>query len=167
MRDGRGLWKGKKKMNKEEFMESTNRLEGIYGKKLNETQIEFWFEQLSRYEIYKYKRAINELGKNNKTMPTIAEILSKIRSIKFDEEPKASAERIPCETCLGSGLVKYTDEKGYDYFCRCYCDNAKQYLDMPFRDYKDVFFYRKPNKVNIPTKEERDKVEDFISQINF
>ena len=163
MRDGSDLWKGKKKMNREQFMESTNKLEGLYGKKLNDTQIEFWFEQLSGYDVNKYKRAINEIGKNNKTMPTIADVLAKIKSIRFDEKPTEDYQKVKCEKCNGSGYIKYIRDD-YEYLCTCDCENGKRNENPYIQKYRDVFpqasttmVYNKKNNV----------VEVDFSQINF
>lgn len=149
-------------MTREEFVNTTSRLEEMYNKKLNDTQLSFWFDELKRYEIDKYKRAIGEYIKQNRTMPTIADILDKLKNLKplGVDAPEEEIKMKPCGTCKGSGLVRYIKD-GYEYFCRCFCNNSKAWNNFTlFREYKDVFYYRVPRNDVAPL--------DFdISQINF
>ena len=148
-------------MTREEFLTTTGRLQEMYNKTLNETQLQFWFDELKRYEQVKYQRAVGEYVKQNRTMPTISDILDKIRNLKpLEADAPQEIKQVHCETCKGSGLVKYMLD-GYEYLCRCYCENAKQFLMMPFRDYKDVFYYKKPKIEEAPA------YEIDVSQINF
>lgn len=87
-------------MTKEEFMSSTKKLQDLYKKELNETQIEFWFDELERFSHEKYRRAIGEFAKKNKTMPSLAEILREINNLKplNDDAPEVEI-KTPCDTC--------------------------------------------------------------------
>ena len=160
---GKGLWKGTKKMTREEFMKTAGRLQEMYNRKLNDTQLDFWFDELKKFEAEKVRRAVGEYIKQNRTMPTIADILERIKNLKplGSEAQDGEITKAPCETCKGSGLVKYYKDE-YEYLCRCYCENGKAYQNMAMlRDYKDVFYYRTPPKI------EAEPLDIDISQINF
>ena len=156
-------------MTREEFIQETAKLEDMYNKKLNDTQLGFWFDELKYYDLEKYKRAVGEFAKYNSKMPALSDVLTKIKNLKtlgVDEPVNLVLTKFKCDTCNGSGLVKYFVKMGgidYEYLCRCYCENAKQYKNMPIKDYQEVFYYRSSKE---PMKE--DKSVDFdISQINF
>ena len=150
-------------MTREDFMKTTLRLQELYNKKLNETQLLFWFDELKDKEAVNYRRAVGEYTRKNKTMPSIADILSVMNNLKpLDNAPKEKPfEVVKCDTCRGSGLVKYWKD-GYAYYCKCFCDNRKLRDGYPFLDYETIFYYRKPQKVN-----NVEPVEFDISQINF
>ena len=157
-------------MTKDEFMTSTVNLQTFYNKKLNDVQLGFWFDELQVYDIDKYRRVVGEFIKSNKTFPALSEVLTKIKNLQEPREikPIENAQKVKCNTCHGSGLVKYIKKENgldYDYYCTCYCENGKR-LDYPMlRKYEDVFYYRKPTKeeqeVKIPC------IDFDISQINF
>lgn len=158
-------------MTQEEFIETTDRLQSLYNKKLNQTQLEFWFDELQIYDVEKYKSAIGEYVKKNKSMPALSDLLNKIRNLKERETVQVNeikVERFKCDACHGSGLVKYYKNINgidYEYLCKCFCDNAKQssVKDLPLREYKDVFYYRVPSK----EQEVKKELEFDYSQINF
>lgn len=153
-------------MTKDEFLEETQKLSDLFKRNLNETQLQFWFDELKGFDIDKYKRAVGEFAKYSSKMPALSEVLAKIRNLRtlgVDDAIQVNKERIKCETCNGSGLVKYylkENGRDYEYLCRCYCKNAEQYQDLPIRDYKDVFYYRKPSV-------DAQAVDYDFSQINF
>ena len=45
----------------EEFREATSKLESFYNKKLNNVQLEVWFDELKYYPVEKYENAIKKL----------------------------------------------------------------------------------------------------------
>lgn len=153
-------------MTREEFTSETIKLSEMFKRNLNETQMQFWFDELKDYDITKYKRAVGEFARYNSKMPALSEVLQKMKNLRtlgVDEPIEAEQKRVQCPTCNGSGLVKYyikTNGRDYEYLCRCYCENAKFNQDLPIKDYKDVFYYRKPVLDSKP-------VDFDISQINF
>lgn len=147
-------------MTKEEFLKATINLQEFYNRKLNETQLGFWFDELKDCEVEKYKRAIGEFAKNNKSLPALSEVLTKIRNLKDRKviDPSIIAEKIQCSTCNGTGVVKYYKKENgynYEYACKCYCENGKN-CDLPILEYKDIFYQRSVNPVDFD-----------VSQINF
>ena len=153
-----------KNMTKDEFIDSTINLQDLFNKKLNDTQLEFWYDELKIYDIMKYKRAISEFAKSSKTLPALSEVLTKIKSFQEAKviNPIENAPKIKCSTCHGSGLVKYHQKVGnisYEYLCKCYCENGKN-IDLPIKKYEDVFYYRS-------SKEEIPSIDYDISQSNF
>lgn len=148
-------------MTREEFSKTTDRLQELYKSKLNDTQLDFWYDELKNYEAEKYRRAIGEYVKSNKKMPTISDLLEKLKHLKpIKEATTEEVKQVHCDTCKERGLVKYYKKIGdvnYEYLCRCYCENGKKHLGLPIKDYKDIFFYRKPSPM----------IEEDISQIQF
>ena len=121
-------------MRLDEFNMQTQRLCNLYGKSLNDEQMEFWYESLKDYELEKYRRAVGEYAKKNKYMPTISDILGEIRNLKPYE--KAPTEKVECKACNGSGYVLYRKDD-YEYASLCNCKNAigKDYYN------KDTGYY--------------------------
>lgn len=154
-------------MTKDEFMSSTINFQELYNKKLNETQLSFWYEELKVYEIEKYKRVIGEFAKTSKTFPALSEVLNKIKNLQeriVVNNPLP--DKVACEVCHGSGLVKYyKNENGmdYEYLCKCFCENGER-ITYPLRKYEDVFYYRKPKP---QVKLDAEPIDYDISQINF
>lgn len=150
-------------MTKDEFMSSTINFQELYNRKLNETQLEFWYDELKVYDITRYKRVIGEFAKSSRMFPALSEVLTKIKSMQEATVVNNPLhERAKCNVCGGSGLVKYLKKENgidYDYFCKCFCENGKR-LDYPLRKYEEVFYYRKPEFKAEP-------IDYDISQINF
>lgn len=142
-------------MTREEFVNETQRLQDLYNKKLNDTQLSFWYDELHKYELEKYKRAIGEHAKSNKSMPALSDILAKIRTLqpRVTDLSNMKFEKVDCKTCHGSGLVRYYVQN-YEYLCKCYCENGKR-IDYPIKNYNEVFYSRTP------------EVKFDVTQINF
>lgn len=152
-------------MTKEEFLTATSNLQEFYNKKLNDTQLEFWYDELKKHEIDKYKRAIGQFIVSSKSFPALSEVLTKIRSLQepIELKPIENAPKVKCNTCHGSGLVKYHQKVGnieYEYLCKCYCENGKK-IGLPIKKYEDVFYYRSTKEEQIPC------IDYDVSQINF
>ena len=154
-------------MTREEFVNETQRLQNLFNKTLNDTQLGFWYDELKSYELEKYIRAIGDYARSNKSMPALSDILSKIRNPqrRFVDLSELSFEKVPCNVCNSSGLVKYfkvNNGISYEYLCKCFCDNSKRYAGYPLKEYKDVFYERK-----VPTIEVKFEATPDYSQINF
>jgi len=154
-------------MTREEFVNETQRLQDLFNRKLNDTQLGFWYDELKGFDLVKYVRAIGDYARENKSMPALSDILSRIRNPKrrLVDLSELSFEKVPCKVCNSSGLVKYfqTDSGvSYEYICKCFCDNSKRYAGYPLRAYKDVFYERK-----VPTVEVKFESTPDYSQINF
>ena len=113
-------------MQLDEFNMQTKRLCDLYGKSLNDEQMEFWYENLKNTSVVDYRRAIGEYAKKNKYMPAISDILDEIKNLKplEQEQPK---EIVPCKACRGTGIVIYRkviNGYSYDYAAQCNCQNA-------------------------------------------
>lgn len=151
-------------MTREEFIKQTERLCGLYNKKLNDYQLDFWYESLKDYSLSDYRRGIGEHAMKSKYLPSLAELIEAIRKL-HREQPKEEqkVEQVKCDVCHGSGLVKYYKKVGntdYEYLCKCFCKNGER-IDLPIKKYEEVFFYRKPQQEQIPN------VDYDVSQINF
>ena len=113
----------------DEFKHETKRLEELYGKELNETQIGFWFESLKEYTLQQYISGVGAYAKKNKYFPTIADMISSIdyaKRQKFERE-REEAEIFPCDKCLGTGYRLYKkifEGREYEYASQCTCKNG-------------------------------------------
>lgn len=124
-------------MTREEFAEQTQRLCDLYGKTINQTQADFWLDQLQNYSANEYRRAVGEYAKKNKYMPAISDILTEIKNLKPYEQPKK--EVVECKACNGTGYVLYKkviDGREYEFASQCNCQNAVG-LDYDGRTIKD------------------------------
>ena len=149
-------------MEQAEFMEQTQKLCNLYGKNLNETQAEFWYMSLQKYETKTYQKAIEEYARKNKYMPTISDLLSQIKETKNQEMKNARQEfqngnvqKVTCTRCNGTGLIKYTKDKLYDYLCTCICENGKREKEQyPYLlTYYDVLPHVE-NEIHMPKQPE-------------
>lgn len=159
-------------MERQDFINTTQNLCDLYGKSLNATQAEFWYTSLQSYDAQLYRKAVGDYVRNNKYMPTISDILGQIKKTAEIEATRAQKETkledikvVPCDRCHGSGLIKYTKDKLYDYLCTCQCENGKrQKAGYPFLlSYNEVFPHVE-NEFHIPASAPLDY---DLSQIKF
>lgn len=113
----------------EEFKYETSRLEDLYNKELNDTQVGFWFDSLKHYTLDQYVSGVGYYAKRNKYFPTIADMISAINEAKFlkAEREKEEVEIFPCEKCNGTGYVLYkqiANKLEYEYAAQCSCKNG-------------------------------------------
>lgn len=128
-------------MEHSEFINQTQRLCELFNKSLNDTQAEFWYMSLKGFDAQTYRIAVGEYAKKNKYMPTISDILAEIKKVRekqYQKQEEHPQEKVPCEKCGTTGLVKYIHD-GYDYLCTCNCKNGRS-LKLPMlRKFDEVF----------------------------
>ena len=120
----------------EEFTIKTKTLEDFYGKELNYTQAEIWFDELKNYPADKYYEAIKRICKTSQYKPALVQVLEEIRKVKVQANER---EKIECELCKGTGYMFHNrTENGqtYQYACLCMCKNAEglEYNGMKIAD---------------------------------
>lgn len=160
----------------EEFREATGKLESFYNKKLNNVQLEVWFDELKYYPVEKYKNAINKLLTSQQYFPALSTILECIRNARSVVD--LTKPKIECKACRGTGYVLYHKvERGIDYefACQCNCENAEG-LDydgtkIADREHRSTYYLAKGTdvfKVKVPEPTFKvDSVDFDISQIKF
>ena len=79
-------------MDKKEFVKAITILCNMYNVEFTVEKLEMWYGFLREHSIEDLKRAINDLIKTEKKMPTIAHINEKITSYKINNIPKAEDE---------------------------------------------------------------------------
>ena len=111
-------------MTRQDFAIQTKTLEEFYGKDLNYTQSDIWFEELKMYPPEKYGKAIRTACKTLQYKPTLSQILDIIRTVKAEN---SDTEKAKCEACHGTGYLIYkkvVNGREYEYGCLCACKNA-------------------------------------------
>lgn len=79
-------------MTKEDFLKGIKLLTIAYNKEFTEEQIEVWYSILGEYKVDEFSKAIQELIKTEKFMPSIAHITEHIAKAHFKDVPGAESE---------------------------------------------------------------------------
>lgn len=124
-------------MTREEFVVETKTLEEFYGKELNYTQADIWFDELKGYSADKYKEAIRRICKTSQYRPTLVQVTEELNKLRRSSD--GVRENVPCELCKGTGYILHNRiENGqtYQYVCLCVCKNAEglEYNGMKIAD---------------------------------
>lgn len=156
-------------MNIDEFYKETNVLCELYGKKLNDTQLDFWYTALKKLAIDEYKHIIGSYAKKNKNMPTISDLIkeSHIGNPHANKED-IKTKQVECKKCFGSGLIKYM-RNNYEYLCTCNCQNGRHKKELyPFFEEFNQVFPNVTNEITLPKEPfEVEALNYDISQIKF
>ena len=138
-------------MTYEEFVIETKTLEEFYGKDLNPTQREIWFEELKHYTNTRYKDAIRYVCKSSQYKPTLSQVLEAMQYTKSNNE---EVEITECKACKGTGYILYKKEINgimYEYASLCNCKNAqgKDYNGSKISDkeHRSKYYIEKAEKV--------------------
>ena len=121
-----------------EFTEVINEMQAMYDKKLNDTEINVWFENLKFLTIKRFRYIIAELYKTSVYMPKLAEILNKHKDIPYKPTQEIDTKEY-CKKCNNTGIIFYTkliDNKPYQYACACTCGRAS-YDGRKIKEEKD------------------------------
>lgn len=93
----------------QEFVEAKNKLENFYKKEMTKEQTEEWYKDLKNIDIDTFKRAINNLAKKNKFMPTLSEVRKEI--------PENNIQRINLNSSYWYiNLRQWCDENKQSYY---------------------------------------------------
>jgi len=106
-----------------------------FGRKLNDSQVDFWLEELKNNSEQAVKDAVDYLVRYSETFPSLAKLLEATRST----ETQKTYEWQDCQFCRGSGrvTVKKTVIQGdevkadLDFAHRCICKNGDKYSNFP------------------------------------
>lgn len=79
-------------MDKEKFIKGIKMLSLAYNKDFDEEQIEVWYSMLNEYTSEEFSKAIQDLIKTEKYMPSIAHITEAIAKQKTSNLPSAEDE---------------------------------------------------------------------------
>lgn len=164
-------------MIREEFTRITAKLESCFNKRLNDIQLDVWFDELKYYEADKYERAVRKLIATSQYSPTLSAVLNAVRTVKDAEV--FEKEKVPCKACKGTGYVLYNkivDGISYQYACQCNCKNG---IGLDYdgtkigdKEHRSPYYLAKAEDVFLK-KDYMNKVSNAegidydISQINF
>ena len=170
-------------MTLEEFTIKTKTLEDFYGKDLNYTQADIWFDELKNYSAEKYEKAIRNICKTSQYKPTLVQMLEEIRKVKAQV---LSQQKVKCNYCKGTGYILYNrtvNNHVYEYVCLCTCANADglEYNGLQISDQEhrqpfyvakaqDIFHDRINQKSNMSNEIQRDTkslITDLSKQMSF
>lgn len=166
-------------MTLEEFRSATATLESCYNRKMNETQIRVWFDELKYYDLEKYKKAVKKICTTNQYFPALSIVLDTLRNTRATVD--LTKPKVECKACNGTGIVVYhkvIDGITYEYASQCNCQNAEglDYDGTKIADKEHRSPYYLAKAVDVFLKKDVSKTEpafkvdsiDYdISQINF
>ena len=156
-------------MTLEEFTIKTKTLEDFYGKELNYTQAEIWFDELKNYSADKYYEAIKRICKTSQYKPTLVQVLEEIRKIKVQTSER---EKVACNICKGTGYILHDRVIGahtYKYACLCMCDNANglEYdgTKIADKEHRQPFYIKTAKEIfGDKLKEKREMQENVVQR---
>ena len=79
------------------FFACFGRLNGVFGKNVNEAQADFWFQELEEFDADLVSKVLRSLGRSEARFPAVAAVIRMCQA-----EARAAAG---CETCSGTGIV--------------------------------------------------------------
>ena len=158
-------------MTREEFAIETKTLEEFYGKELNYTQADIWFDELKNYSADKYQEAIKRICKTSQYRPTLVQVTEELNKLRRGQE--SIREKVPCELCKGTGYIFHNRvENGqvYQYACLCACKNAEglEYNGMNIADkeHRQPFYIKTAQEIFGDRLNEKRKTESNAMQRN-
>lgn len=117
-----------------EFIEETNRIEKFFEKELTKFQRDEWFKELRNIPINRYRQIINQVFRECKFMPKLADIVSINNEMPYNSNNNNLKRKVECNICHGNGVIKYFKEIDngdkkleYEYYARCNCENGKEF----------------------------------------
>ena len=156
-------------MTREEFVVETKTLEEFYGKELNYTQADIWFDELKGYSADKYKEAIRRICKTSQYRPTLVQVVEEINKLRRGADEVR--EKVPCELCKGTGYIwhnRVENGQTYQYVCLCVCKNAEglEYNGMKIADkeHKQPYYIKAAQEVFGDRLNEKIKKESNAKQ---
>lgn len=114
-------------MQYKEFYDYVQELQNYYNQKLNETEMNIWYENLKFMTVQRFNLIISELYKVNKFMPKLSEVLDMHKQIPYTTKKEIKGN---CKKCDGIGYVFYIKEinnKKYKFSAVCDCGRNERY----------------------------------------
>lgn len=158
-------------MNKKEFTQYIQELQRYYGEKLNETEAEIWYKNLSFMTIERFNLIMSEIYKTNKFMPKLSEILDMHKQIPYTATVPEKEIKGHCEKCNDTGYVIFTEVKDgypYEYAAVCECGRANRYSGKECTDPRNKSDYYIPttNELGLEVETTRPSDERIIESMN-
>ena len=114
-------------MQYKEFYDYVQELQNYYNQKLNEIEMNIWYENLKFMTVQRFNLIISELYKVNKFMPKLSEVLDMHKQIPYTTKKEIKGN---CRKCDGIGYVFYIKEinnKKYKFSAVCDCGRNERY----------------------------------------
>lgn len=121
-----------------EFTEVIDEMQAMYEKKLNDTEINIWYDNLKFLSVKRFRYIISEIYRINSYMPKLADVLKMHKDIPY-KPPEEEKSKEYCKKCNNTGIIFYTKEiegKPYQYACACTC-NRQSYDGRKIKEEKD------------------------------
>lgn len=157
-------------MQYKEFYQYVQELQNFYDKKLNEKELEVWYENLKFMTIERFNYIIAEIYKTNPFLPKLSEILAIHRSIPYKVTTQVEEVKGICKKCNNTGYIIYTkviDEHDYKFCAVCNCGRQARYDGTKVADPKNQSKYYIPTlaETGLEIKENRPANEEIISSM--
>ena len=136
------------KMELNEFMQETDKLEKFYNKELEKYEKDIWFQEIKTIPLKRYQQIIKKAFTECKFMPKLADIITINKDLPYNTNNNVINKKIECKICEGLGVVEYfkkTDGIAYQYFARCKCENGNNF------NYDGTKISENKSKFYIPT----------------
>lgn len=160
-------------MTKQEFMQYMQQVGNVYNNsKINDEQIEVWFENLKFMSVERFNYILSEIYKTSKFMPTLADILQLHRQIPYTaKKEEVQVKSGKCNKCGNTGYVLYKkliDNKPYTYSAVCDCGRANRYDGKEIADPKNKSEYYIPTitEIGLEIKSNMPSPEEVIKSMN-
>lgn len=145
-------------MQYKEFYQYVQELQNYYDKKLNEKELEVWYESLKFMTIQRFNYIIAEIYKTSPFLPRLSQILEIHRSIPYTAMTEPVKVNGDCSKCGNTGYVIYTkviDGHSYRFGAVCECGRQKRYDGRQVADERNRSDYYIPtvSEIGLEVKE--------------
>ena len=158
-------------MQYKEFYDYVQELQNYYNQKLNETEMNIWYENLKFMTVQRFNLIISELYKVNKFMPKLSEVLDMHKQIPYTARTEEKKVDGYCEKCNDTGYVFYNkvvDGKSYQYVVVCDCGRQQRYDGTQCTDprNKSKFYIPTASELGLEVKDSMPSDEEVIKNMN-
>lgn len=157
-------------MTRNDFINYVNQIQNMYHKKMSETEVDVWYENLKFMSLERFNYILAEIYKTNKFMPTLADILQTHKQIPYFAKKEEKDVKGNCKKCNGIGYIIYIkeiDQKKYKYCAVCDCGRAERYDGTKCTEAKNKSKYYIPTiaETGLEIKENRPTNEEIIESM--
>lgn len=158
-------------MNKKEFEQYISEIENVYGKTLNNEQMNIWYENLKFMTIERFNYILSEIYKSNKFMPTLADILQVHKQIPYTVGQVEEKVTGHCSKCGDTGYVIYTEiinGMPYKKASVCSCKRQVRYDGRQCTEPKNKSDYYIPSvdELGLEVKENKPSQKEIVKSMN-
>lgn len=158
-------------MQYKEFYQYVEEIQNFYNDKLNEKELEIWYDNLKFMTIERFNLIISEIYKINKFMPKLSEILDMHKQIPYTANIEQKEVKGHCKKCNDTGYVMYTkivDGMPYQYAAVCDCGREQRYTGRNCIDPRNKSDYCVPTiqELGLEVEDDIPSDEKIIKSMN-